>query len=218
MPLQNRVTPFGDLVATATRGTLMGNRGGRIHDAARMLSRRRWASAAWICCRLAFKERHRAVWGAGYTELFFLDEPTALSAGHRPCFECRRADALAFAAAWARADGGRERARAPQMDRVLHLERLAAPERRPQPTDTRALPDGAFVAFRDAPEEAFAVRGERLLAWTPAGYAGTRAHEDARPCRVLTPPHIVAVLAAGYHPQWHPSADLAMRAAPSSGA
>jgi hypothetical protein len=93
MPLQNRVDPFGALFATPARGLLMGNRGGRLHDAQRKLGTRRWASKQWICCVLDFNEWHRKVWGDSYTELFFLDEVTALAAGHRPCFERRRKDA-----------------------------------------------------------------------------------------------------------------------------
>jgi hypothetical protein len=104
MPLQNRVDPFGELFASPARGTLMGNRGGRIHDERRQLSARRWASKQWICCKLAFNGRHRDVWGDGYTELFFLDEVTAFAAGHRPCFECRRKDAERFASLCAGAD------------------------------------------------------------------------------------------------------------------
>ena len=93
MPLPNRVDPFGNLFADTSRGLLFGNRGGRFHRDGQTLGARRWVSRRWICCRLDFKGRHRDVWGRGYTELFFLDEPTALAAGHRPCFECRRADA-----------------------------------------------------------------------------------------------------------------------------
>src|SRR5262245_54438786 len=103
MPLQNRVDPFGELAADPARGTLFGNRGGRFHHDDRTLGRRRWASRCWICCRLQFKGRQRNVWGRSYTELFFLDEVTALAAGHRPCFECRRQDADLFASLWARA-------------------------------------------------------------------------------------------------------------------
>ena len=105
MPLQNRVTPFGDLSAAPARGTFMGNRGGRFHTDARTLTARRWASRQWICCVLDFKRRQRDVWGRYYTELFFLDEPTALAAGHRPCFECRRKEAQVFAARWQQASG-----------------------------------------------------------------------------------------------------------------
>ena len=100
MPLQNRVDPFGALHAVPARGALMGNRGGRFHLDDRALGKRRHASRRWICCVCEFRGRQRKVWGAGYTELFFLDEITALAAGHRPCFECRRADAMRFIAAF----------------------------------------------------------------------------------------------------------------------
>jgi hypothetical protein len=204
MPLFNRITPFGELTAASGRGLLMGNRGGRLHDAARRLGRRRWASPAWIACRLAFKGRRREVWGKGYTELFFLDEPTALAAGHRPCFECRRADALSFAAAWARAHGGGPRPSAGEMDAVLHAERLDGRAKRlhPLPPD---LPDGVFVTMTgDA--SAYAVRNGRLLQWSQAGYLDAGALRDARVAAIITPPAIVAVLTQGYAPQWHPSA------------
>ncbi len=100
MPLQNRVDPFGELFADSSRGQLFGNRGGRFHTDDRTLTQRRWVSRTWICCVLEFKGRQRDVWGRYYTELFFLDEVTALAAGHRPCFECRRKDAAAFAEFW----------------------------------------------------------------------------------------------------------------------
>src|SRR3979411_1146848 len=105
MPLQNRVDPFGELFATPARGLFFGNRGGRFHTDNKTLTRRRWASRQWICCLLKFKNRQRDVWGRYYTELFFLDEVTALAAGHRPCFECRRRDATAFAEKWAQTKG-----------------------------------------------------------------------------------------------------------------
>jgi hypothetical protein len=202
MALQNRVDPFGALIATPARGTLFGNRGGRFHRDDRTLGRRRWASRQWICCVLAFKQRHHHVWGRGYTDLFFLDEVTALAAGHRPCFECRRADAQAFAVAWARA-GRSEIPRAPQMDVVLQAERLDGRAKRQHRMRFDDLPDGAFVALDDA---AFAVRGRTLLRWSPSGYADTRARPRGT-ADVLTPPSIVAVLRAGYRPRWHPSAD-----------
>src|ERR1700729_3026214 len=124
MPLQNRVNPLGELFASPARGTLFGNRGGRFHTDTRTLTRRRWASRQWICCVLDFKNRQRDVWGRYYTELFFLDEVTALAAGHRPCFECRRKDAEAFAGAWQQAFKLPQRPRADVMDLVLHAERL----------------------------------------------------------------------------------------------
>lgn len=201
MALQNRVDPFGALIATPARGTLFGNRGGRFHRDDRTLSLRRWASRQWICCVLQFKQRRHNVWGRGYTDLFFLDEVTALAAGHRPCFECRRADAQAFAAAWARAKRS-DIPRAPRMDLVLQAERLDGRAKRLHRMRFEDLPDGTFVAFDDV---AFALRGKTLLRWSPSGYvdAQTRPHGAAN---VLTPPSIVAALRAGFLPQWHPSA------------
>src|SRR3954471_24088401 len=126
MPLQNRVSPFGELFADRARGLFMGNRGGRFHAADRTLSSQRWKSRMWICCRLEFNNRHRGVWGDSYTELFFLDEVTALAAGHRPCFECRRKDAERFANLF----GNGKRASAGEMDKALHAERLEGKAKR----------------------------------------------------------------------------------------
>jgi hypothetical protein len=204
MPLQNRVDPFGELFADSSRGLFMGNRGGRFHRDDRTLGRRRFASRRWICCRLAFKGRQREVWGEGYTELFFLDEPTALAAGHRPCFECRRHAAQAFAAAFARSIGLPAPARAADIDAVLHRERLLEGARRLVAAD---LPDGAFVTLASEPGEAFAVRGCALLRWTPSGYAGRQARPSAGALDVLTPADVLGALRAGYSPLWHPSAD-----------
>ena len=205
MPLQNRVDPFGELFAAPARGTLMGNRGGRFHTDARTLTARRWASRQWICCVLTFKNRQRDVWGRFYTELFFLDEPTALAAGHRPCFECRRADAKAFAEYWRSARRARQRPRAAEMDQVLHRERLASRGKRRHRRSIAGLPDGAFITLDNA---AFAVRGAALLRWTPKGYTAGIPRPRAGMADVLTPPAILAVLALGYQPRWHPSAML----------
>ena len=203
MPLQNRVSPFGELKAWPARGLFFGNRGGRFHTDAKTLTTRRWASRQWICCVLDFKGRQRDVWGRYYTELFFLDEPTALAAGHRPCFECRRNDALAFAEAWRKARRLRTRPKAPEMDEVLHDERLQGRAKRLHRRSVDTLPDGAFIAIG---EEAFAVRGNALLHWTPHGYDARKPRPHAT-VDVLTPPAILATLTAGYAPHWHPSAD-----------
>src|SRR3981081_4542155 len=123
-PLQNRVTPTGDIIATPHRGMFTVN-GGIIHDSAtKPLLTRRWASKAWLTCVCEFRGRRREVMGGrSWTELFFLDEATAFAAGHRPCFYCRRADALRFRAAWERGNGV-VGLRAPEIDAVLHRERL----------------------------------------------------------------------------------------------
>jgi hypothetical protein len=204
MSLQNRVNPFGELRAVAARGLFLGNRGGRFHRDDRTLSRRRWTSRAWICCRLAFKGRHRRVWGNSYTELFFLDEPTALAAGHRPCFECRRVDAVAFAAAWARGRKLSVSPRAGEMDLVLQAQRLDGREKRRHRATLDALPDGAMIVLDN--EAPLAVRGDALLPWSFAGYGTPRPRPRGVEVELLTPPAIVDVLSAGYRPQWHPSA------------
>ena len=195
MPLQNRVTPFGELTISRTRGLLMGNRGGRLHDAERKLGLRRWASKQWICCKLDFNDRRRKVWGDSYSELFFLDEVTAFAAGHRPCFECRRKDAQAFAALFAGSP------KASEMDAVLHAERLDGRTKRLHRRNLDELPDGAMVALGN---EAFAVRGQQLLRWTPSGYDARRPRPRGIRVDVLTPPSILGVLTKGYAPLWYP--------------
>lgn len=175
----------------------MGNRGGRLHDVQRRLGGRRWASKQWICCQLSFNNRHRELWGDSYTELFFLDEVTAFAAGHRPCFECRRKDALGFAARFPGAH------KAAAMDAVLHGERLDGQSKRRHRCLLDRLPDGAAIALNG---EAYAVRGEHLLRWTPSGYAESKARPLSADVEVLTPPSILTVLAKGYAPLWHPSA------------
>lgn len=201
MGLCNRVTPHGSLLADPGRGLFMGNRGGRFHDDAQKLTARPWASKQWICCALAFKGRRRKVWGDGYTELFFLDEVTALAAGHRPCFECRRADANAFADAWGRAHG--HRPRAAEMDAILHAERLNGHEKKIHRRSICDLPDATMIALDGT---AFALRGDRLLRWSPAGYVECTPRLVSGDADVLTPPSIVAAFAAGYCPHWHPTA------------
>lgn len=203
MPLPNRVDPFGRIAAVPERGLFLGNRGGRFHRDDRTIGLRPWASRQWICCVLSFKGRRRSpLMGRGYTELFFLDEVTALAAGHRPCFECRRADATRFAAAWARAKGLSRPPMAPAMDAVLHGERLEGRAKRTWRAEAAELPDGTMVAVGG---EAFALRGEALLRWSHAGYETFGQHLSGE-VDVLTPPSIVAVLSEGFAPVWHESA------------
>ena len=203
MPLQNRVTPFGDIVAIAQRGLFMGNRG-IIHDpGTRTLLRRRWTNKAWIICVCQFKGVRRSVMGGrSWTELFFLDEATALAAGHRPCFFCRRERANAFRAAWAEGNNSAS-LRAADIDEALHGERLATRNKRlhPLPASPAELPDGTMVAMGN---ESYAIIAGNPLRWSETGYrAGRRPLTDAR---LLTPPSTVRALAAGYRAALHPSA------------
>lgn len=205
MPLQNRVTPDGDIVAVAARGLMMGNRGGCFHTPDGHLRRRRWASKQWICCVLSFKGRRRRLMQPGlYTELFFLDEATAMAAGHRPCFECRRQDSLRFARLWAGGESPETRARAPAMDGVLHAQRVdAAGQKITHAAAWSTLPDGTVVRLQEGPH---LVLASRLLAWTADGYGIARARPRKGVASILTPPAMVAVMAAGYRPGLHPTA------------
>ena len=202
MPLQNRVRPTGEIVAMPERGMFVGNRG-IIHDPlTRTILRRRWSTNAWIACVLEFRGRRRQVWQRqSWTELFFLDEATSLAAGHRPCFYCRREDAKRFRAAWEKGNR-KSHVRAPDMDAVLHRERLASCKKlHPLPMPIEKLPDGAMV---QAGEQSFLIANGRPLLWTPSGYrAVTGDLEDAK---LLTPPSTVRALSAGYHPMLHESA------------
>lgn len=198
MPLQNRVTPFGEIVAVSDRGLFTGNRG-IIHDTAtRTLLRRRWTTKAWICCTLDWRGRRRVPMAQqGWTELFFLDEATAFAAGHRPCFYCRRERAVAFRDAWGKARGIAH-PKAPEMDAVLHEERIEHRRKKLHPPGE--LPDGTMVA---AGAEAYLMLGGRKRRWRFSGYG---APEGVAVDRLITPPSIVAAFAAGYRPALHPSA------------
>jgi hypothetical protein len=189
MPLRNRVTPMSDLIADPARGLVYGNRG-CLHDD-RGEIRRRFATRRWIACRLEFKGWHRGplLQPGKFTELFFLDEATAFAAGHRPCALCRREDYNRFL----ELAGARG---ADEIDDRLHGERLDGSRRRLHRLSAEELPDGAFVLRQDDP---WLVRGRELLRWTPAGYTD-RAPLPAGLVETVTPPSLVAVLRAGWHP------------------
>ena len=205
-PRRNRVTPAGEIVATPERGLLMGNRG-ILHDRDGRVVRR-WASPAWIACLSEFRGRRRALMTPGrYTELFFLDEATALAAGHRPCFECRRDDARRFRAALAEGLGLAREPSAGEVDRLLDAQRLVGPRgrrvKRTWPAPAAGLADGVMAA---AGGQAHLVLGGRLLAWGHGGYGRPRPLPAGARIEVLTPPAVAAALAAGYRPLLHPSA------------
>lgn len=206
MPLPNRVRPDGALFADPARGTLFGNRGGRFHDPrTQALPRRIQASRQWICCVLSFKGRRHQVWGPGYTDLFFCDEVTAFAAGHRPCMECRRHDALAYRTALVSGLGLTQTPRFPEIDRILDGERRDGRGKRTHRLSVENLPDGAMLLAENG-REFLALRGGSALLWAPAGYAARR-DRPAGTVTVLTPPATLAVLRQGYRPLWHPSAD-----------
>jgi hypothetical protein len=202
VPLRNRVNPFGQLVAIAERGTLMGNRG-ILHNAQREVVRD-YQVRRWIACKLEFRGRHRAVMQPGhYTELFFLDEAAALADGHRPCAECRFEDYRAFQRAWHDAFPHASLS-ADDMDAVLHAERRARPfQKRTYVAQIDSLPDGTYISLDG---RAWLVLNEVLLAWSGDVYIERARRPRNRQVTVLTPPSIVAVLRAGYQPALHRSA------------
>jgi hypothetical protein len=196
MPLRNRVTPLGELVADPSRGLVYGNRGCLHDDAGRI--RRRYNGRRWIACRLEFKDWHREplLQPGRFTELFFLDEATAFSAGHRPCALCRREDYDRLVAIWGELHPGQIGADA--IDAQLHAERLAPTrEQLHHEAPLDGLPDGAFILLEGEP---WLVLGARLLHWTPAGYGDHKPRPARRQARVITPPSLVAVLQAGWRP------------------
>jgi hypothetical protein len=203
MPLQNRVTPMGDIVAGPERGLFTGNRG-IIHDPlTRTLLKRRWASRAWLICTLQWRGIRRTVMGIGsWTELFFLDEATALAAGHRPCFLCQRAAAMAFQAGFPTC-GQAAGPKALAIDRVLHAERLDGRLKRLHGLTSPAgrLPDGAMILQDGAPHLILNGLARR---WSLCGYGAPTAPLDG--ARLITPPSTVAALRAGYQPRLHASA------------
>lgn len=203
MSLQNRVTPTGDIITTPHRGLFTGNRG-IIHDpATRTLLKKRWSTAAWLTCTCEFRGRRREVMATrSWTELFFLDEATALAAGHRPCFHCRCQDAKRFRAAWKVGNRVRD-VRMCDIDAVLHRERLDHRQKRlhPLPTPIDELPDGVMVQRGG---DSFLVAKGRAWLWSPGGYGKT--DDNIENALLLTPPSAVQAILGGYCPVLHPTA------------
>ena len=206
MPRRNRVTPLSAIVADPARGLVYGNRG-RLHDAGGRIVRHH-DGRRWIACRLRFKDRRRELVQPGrYTELFFLDEATALAAGHRPCAECRRADYDALVALWRDLHPGD--AGADAIDARLHAERFEPDgrTRRLHEAAVADLPDGTFVLREGTP---WLVQGSQLRRWTPGGYTDRAPRPAREPAMVVTPPSLVTLLRterAPLVPFLHESAD-----------
>jgi len=211
MPLQNRVTPKGDILALSERGLFMGNRG-ILHDENQHLGSARWRHRHWIICLLAFKGWHRDVMQPNaYTELFFMDEPTALAAGHRPCALCQRPAYVAFQEALKRALHRDSCLSADAVDRMLHAARIGPGKRQQRRFEARLedLPDGSMISLandNDPAGDLWLVRGKRLLRWRPGGYDRMIDRPDGTTVTVLTPRPTVLALQQGYQPVVHPSA------------
>jgi hypothetical protein len=208
VPLQNRVTPLGELIADPARGLVYANRG-CLHDASGRI-RRRWNGRRWIACRLEFRGwlRRPLLQPGRFTELFFLDEATAMAAGHRACALCRREDYVRLSEIWRTLHPVQTGADA--IDAQLHAERVDPVTRshRVHVEPFESLPDGAFVLLDETP---YVVVGRRLFRWTPAGYVGREQRPARGRATVVTPPSLVEVLRAGWDPvvpMLHPTANV----------
>ena len=204
MPRQNRVTPFGELIATNARGSFMGNRG-VLHDAQGVLTTKRWTHNHWIICRLEFKRRKRQLMSPGcYTKLFFTDEAVAMAAGHRPCAECRREEFNRFKAAWIEGNahlGYGRNSRIGEIDRILHKERVACNCKKVAcRAALSSLPAGAFLTLPGAEQRPLLLWKERLWLWAPQGYEEVDGVSAETIVHVLTPRSTVNALKAGYLP------------------
>jgi hypothetical protein len=189
MPLRNRVDPFKQLHAVEQRGAWFGNRGCLHNDKGEL--KRHWQLERWIICTLAFKDRKRPLLVPGrYTELFFMDEATAFAAGHRPCKECRRGDAVCFQ----KLSGFPS---LKELDAALHRERLNA---RPLKHNWQDLPNGSMIAVDNI---AYLIFDKKLYQWSFGGYA--QAQPVTTNATILTPPISLKVLSAGYPVQIDPS-------------
>lgn len=202
MSLQNRVDPFGSLHANSVRGGLMGNRG-ILHDSQQNILKTH-AHQNWVACALSFKERKRQIMAPGnYTELFFLDEATALAAGHRPCATCRRDQYTAFTRAWRAVHGGAKEGRSfpHTIDMMLHKARISRREKVTYEAECAELPDGTI--FTDG-ADALLIWAGQVFRWNFDGYT-LNGPVSRKWVRVLTPEPLVEVLSYGYHPELHDS-------------
>jgi hypothetical protein len=213
-PLQNRVTPFGEIIATPERGLLFGNRGGCFHVEGGALTKKRWVSDHWIACVLQYtsktppyREHHHDLTAPNiYTGLFFLDEATAFAAGHRPCFYCRSREAKTFLAGWLAANADAVPAGTRligPVDAVLQRERVRRDRSKvTYEADVATLPDGTFIE-RDG--HAWLVWRRGLLRWDPGGYVSRLPKPTGGVVTVLTPRSVVRLFASGFVPGVHPS-------------
>lgn len=189
MPHRNRVTPYGDIVASSPRGSWMGNRG-CLHEGTDIV--RPWSGRRWITCALEYKGWVAPKWEPRrWTALFFFDEAVALAAGHRPCALCRRADYERFRTAFGAGS-------ADEMDTVLHRDRLDGRTKRLHPVRWRDVPVGAFV---DVDRRAMRVEVDDLVVWSdPKGYVDRIDRPRSGEALVITPAATLAALRNGYEP------------------
>jgi hypothetical protein len=196
MPLQNRVNPYGEICFSENRGTFTGNRG-VIHNGKQQIVRH-FKVKRWIVCLLKYKHYQRKVMTPNrWTELFFLDEATALAAGHRPCTFCQRQRSLEFREHWVSANQeffGISDIKVDAIDNILHEERMSV-EKPFLPINE--LPDGVFVEFQEKP---FLIFNEQLFEWSFGGYAAPIVKPENVVIKLITPLSTVRAIKNGFQP------------------
>ncbi len=186
----------------------MGNRG-ILHDGSNQIVKP-WAHKAWVTCLLSYKniKRPSPFSKGNYSELFFLDEATAFSAGHRPCSYCQRERHIAFKDAWLRGnveESARQSVLMPEIDSILHSERaIRGGGKQTFEAQLCELPLGSMFEHDG---NAFLVNDLGYLPWSFDGYRSPQHLNKATKVRVLTPQSVVKAFLAGFVPNMHPSAN-----------
>lgn len=205
MPAQNRVTPFGEIVSYSEKGKYLGNRGElTIDDCRQLVGSSRWKTQSWVYCstdeKFAPKESEKP---PKYTKLFFLDEYTALAAGHRPCGYCLRNSFDDFIEAWlaGNPEYNFQKDISRQIDRVIHKERTSRMRGEEAYNACLAsLPSGVMVVLPESSTDCYLWQDEKLCKWSPAEYAASISYEQDAEVDVLTPKTIVNAILAGFIP------------------
>ncbi|WP_296282164.1 hypothetical protein [uncultured Acinetobacter sp.] len=205
MTLQNRVDPWGNLIANPSKhALLMGNRG-VLHNTEKHIVRK-WKLKAWIICLTQFNDNKRVIFSPQrYSELFFLDEATAFAAGHRPCAECQRQRSQQFKTMWIKTNTSENKMKLSQIDAQLQLERIVENDHKITfQTSLMDLPIGS--CFEYANQAVMIVAKHCYLIWSFDGYEKPIDIDDESIVKVLTPHSIVETFKQGLVPHFHPSA------------
>ncbi len=203
MPLQNRVDPWGNILATSARGTLLGNRG-ILHNGKKQIIKT-YQHQSWVACKLKFKGRKRKLMSPrNYTELFFLDEATAFAAGHRPCCECRRERYIEFKDFWVRANLKKQvdNVKVSVINKIMHKDRISKRVKTTYKANINELPDSTIFSNKNS---AYMIFKNKIYLWSFEGYCLQSRINLPDEVDVLTPKSIVNAFDLGFKPGIHES-------------
>ena len=196
-----KVSPYGEIKNTTDRGTLMGNRGELKVEHGELVGLSRWKTQSWIYCSLDEKFKPQGEDTRRYIKLFFMDEFTALAAGHRPCWDCLGEKYDTFIAAWLAGNPGYnfQKNIPQQIDREIHKERKHGDRSKQTfPEKLSNLPDGVMVTLDVTSGESYLLQCGQLRMWTPTGYAAAIHGDQGMYVHVLTPKTVVNAISAGF--------------------